>query len=153
MPKFCNKPNTITHTPSQLCFTNFVPFKLKTILCSRFGFFNAQALSCVSLCFLSISIRIYLCISLLSPVIMHCLHKRSSVYMHYLCYICQSFPRAIYFTYAGASQSTLHIQRPIPSRTSYFLGTKTQQNFLTSLVQRHSSSCYLNKLQSRGIHQ
>ena len=50
-------------------------------------------------------------------------------------------------------KSILHSQWVISSRTSYFLGTKTQQSFLISLVQQHSSFCYLNKLQGRGIHQ
>lgn len=41
----------------------------------------------------------------------------------------------------------LHIQELIPSRTSFFLGAKTQQNFLISLIQKHNSFCYLNELQ------
>lgn len=43
----------------------------------------------------------------------------------------------------------LHIQRQTPSRTSYFPGAKTQQNFLVSSAQRHSPFRYLHKLQGK----
>lgn len=45
----------------------------------------------------------------------------------------------------------LHAQGPIPSWTFYFLGAKTGQNFLISLVQRCVVFCCLNKCQGRDI--
>ena len=92
----------------------------------------------------------------LAPPNMYVLHKRSSAYIHYLCYVCRSFPGGILHMQKFPG-GMLHIQELIPSRTSFFLGAKTQQNFLISSARRHSSCCYLNKLQNdpsanTGIH-
>lgn len=86
-----------------------------------------------------------------SPAITNHLHERFSVHMHNLCYICRSFSEVCYI--CKFPTSMLHVQWLISSRNSYFLGTERQQSFLISLIQRHSSFCYLDTFQGRSIHQ
>lgn len=67
-------------------------------------------------------------------ILLLCIVYTKDLQFIYLVLHIQKFPR-----------SMLRIQWPVPSRTSYFFGTKTQQIFLLFLVQIHSSFSYINK--------